>query len=105
MLSSPVIKPKFFALNPKFVPTPKATSSASATKSVDDFNGRLRLRVDKDLEERKLNNLHQYFPGEQTEKGQTSFVPKFHFPAPDAEGPPLIDQTNRARTAQVTQSD
>jgi hypothetical protein len=54
------------------------------------------VRVHKDLEERKLNNLHQYFLGERTEKGQPPFVPKFHVPTPDAQGPPLNDKIEAA---------
>ncbi|KAJ7716108.1 hypothetical protein DFH07DRAFT_785480 [Mycena maculata] len=87
---------KILALNSKFAPRPKATPVTSVTDSVDDFSCRLRLRVDKDIEDRKHNNLHQYFPGERTEKGQPVYVPKFHVPTPDAQGPPLIGKIEAA---------
>jgi hypothetical protein len=46
--------------------------------------------------DRKDNNLHQYFPGERTEKGQPIYVPKFHVPSSHAQGPPLADKIETA---------
>ncbi|KAJ7182934.1 hypothetical protein C8R43DRAFT_941019 [Mycena crocata] len=85
---------KLLALNPKFVPRPKATLSASVTSSVDDFDRRLRLRVDKELDERKCkfderkpNNLHQYLPVE-------TGYPEFHFMASFKKPTTLGDRLN-----------
>jgi hypothetical protein len=83
---------KTLALNQKFVPKPKAARPDSTLDAVEDFTRRLRLRVDKSVNDA---TLHAHF-GEATERGQPRYVPRFHVPNPFAQGPPLLDKIESA---------
>lgn len=85
---------KTLSLNQKFVPRPNATDLQPTLDAVDDFQRRLRLRVDKEISQPKT--LHSFFGGEELERGQPRYVPSFHIPEPDAAGPALIDEIESA---------
>ncbi|KAJ7926667.1 hypothetical protein B0H13DRAFT_1862119 [Mycena leptocephala] len=62
---------KNLALNPKFVPRPRAPKVEEASEAIDGYERRLRLRVDSELQP----TLHKHFGGEDLECGQLRYLP------------------------------